>query len=192
MLILAFVGCSTNDGEGIGPEDPFGGHTRQIAGSDEEIPPIELGAEYSDYNRTRHGSVNRPKEVRSTWEEVALYLPNRILDLIDVVKADVGVGPTTGVVVRATKFAQAGVRVVSPFSVRVGPRGRYLPLWLESSSELGISPAFRQSSDRIVGSGEFGAGLDLLLVGAYLGVDLLELGDFVLGVFMIDLKEDDL
>lgn len=178
--------------EGPRTDDPIAGYFRNVAGSEEEIPPIELGTEYADYNRSTHGSVNRARDEHSTFEAIVLYIPNRMLDLIDVVKADVGIGPATGVVLRGTKFVQAGLRAVAPFSLRLGARGRYLPLWLESSSEIGVSPAFRQSSDRVVGAGEFGAGVDLLLVGAYLGVDFLELGDFILGLFTIDLKEDDL
>jgi hypothetical protein len=39
---------------------------------------------------------------------------------------------------------------------------------------------------------EIGLGLDVLLVGAYGGVCLDEVADFVGGIFLIDFKGDDL
>lgn len=126
------------------------------------------------------------------WAQVLLWIPNRIMDLIDIFKVDVGVGPSFGAVVRVTKYGQVGYRSVSPLSVRMGLFGRSAPFMLEHSSELGLGPGFIQSHDRTVCKGELGAGADLFVVGAYGGVCIDELIDFVAGIFFLDVSGDDL
>ena len=166
---------------------------KQRALTDEEmddVPQIDLGDEYTGYQKLKPGKT--PAAETSFWRKALLYLPNRFLDLIEVVKVDVGVGPSFGAVVRVTKWGQVGMRSVSPFSARLGLRGRKLPMFLESSSEFGIGPAFVQSHDREVGASELGAGVDLIIAGAYAGVDLVSLTDFFLGIFGADIADDDL
>lgn len=126
------------------------------------------------------------------WSEVLLYIPNRILDLIDVFRVDVGVGASVGAVVRVTEYAQVGYRQMAPVSLRVGDFGRQFPVLVETSNEIGVSPAFKQSADREVCKAEVGLGGDLLIVGAYGGICLDELADFVGGLFLIDFKDDDM
>jgi hypothetical protein len=126
------------------------------------------------------------------WAHVLLWVPNRVLDIVDIFRVDVGVGPAVGGVVRVTEYAQAGLRTMMPASLRVGDFGRELPLTLEASNEFGISPAFRQSKDRKICPGEVGAGADLLIVGAYGGICLDEVVDFIAGVFFLDPKDDDI
>ena len=126
------------------------------------------------------------------WTEVLLYIPNRLLDLIDVFRVDVGVGSSIGGVVRVTEYAQAGYRQMLPVSLRVGDFGRQFPALVETSNEIGVSPAFKQSADREVCQAEIGLGADILLIGAYGGVCLDEVADFIGGIFLIDLKGDDL
>jgi hypothetical protein len=126
------------------------------------------------------------------WAEVLLYIPNRVLDLIDVFRIDVGIGASVGGVVRVTKYAQGGYRQMLPVSLRVGDFGRQFPVVVETSTEIGISPAFKQSADRDVCDAELGLGLDLFLLGGYGGVCLDEVADFVGGIFLVDFKGDDL
>lgn len=126
------------------------------------------------------------------WAEALLWIPNRALDFIDIFRVDVGVGPAAGGVVRFTEYGQAGFRTMMPASVRVGDFGRELPVRVETSNEIGVSPAFKQSKDRDVCPGEVGVGADLFLVGAYGGVCLDEVIDFVAGIFFLDPKDDDI
>jgi hypothetical protein len=79
-----------------------------------------------------------------------------------------------------------------PVSLRVGDFGRNFPVIVESSNEIGISPAFKQSADRDICTAELGLGLDVLIVGGYGGLCLDELADFVGGIFLVDFKGDDL
>lgn len=126
------------------------------------------------------------------WADVLLYIPNRVLDLIDIFRVDVGVGASVGGVVRVTKYVQGGYRQMLPVSLRVGDFGRQFPVMVESANEIGISPVFKQSADRDVCEAELGLGLDVLLLGGYGGLCLDEVADFVGGIFLIDFKGDDL
>lgn len=158
---------------------------------EDRVPDVRLGEEYTKYKKTTRGR-SAPEEDGVSVADVLLYLPNRFLDLIDIIKVDVGAGPAFGGVVRVTKWGQVGMRSVSPFSLRVGAQGRRSPVFLEHSSEFGIGPAFVQSHDRVVGSGEVGAGIDFIVLGAYIGIDFSEIPDFLGGFFTFDPSGDDL
>lgn len=131
-------------------------------------------------------------EEPSTTRQVLLWLPNRVIDLFDIFRVDLGVGPAAGGVVRVTKYAQAGYRQMLPMSARVGLMGRRAPFMLENSNELGISPAFVQNNSREICAGEVGVGLDLFIAGGYAGICFDEVVDFVGGIFTLDPKDDDL
>lgn len=129
---------------------------------------------------------------QTTLTKVLLYLPNRILDFIDIFRADVGAGFSNGAVVRVSKYVQAGYRDMDPNSFRIGLFGREAPYLNETSSEFGISPFFTESKDRNICSSEVGLGADVIIVGAYGGICLEEVADFIGGIFMLDFKKDDL
>lgn len=174
--------------------------TQPSGGDDEGVPDIKLGKEFAKHRKPRAGAMKGAKtnptdsadEEPSVARKVLLFIPNRILDLIDVFKVDVGVGPTFGAVARITEYAQVGMRSVAPVSLRVGLMGRNPPIMAETSTEYGIGPAYVESTDREIGKGEVGAGVDLFLVGAYAGVDFYQIPDFFLGFFGVDYAEDDL
>ena len=126
------------------------------------------------------------------WAQVLLWVPNRVMDFIAIFRADVGVGPSFGGVLRVTKHGQAGYRSMSPLSVRVGTFGRHVPFMVENSNEFGIGPGYISSDDRQVCPGEIGLGADLFIIGAYGGVCVEEFFDFAAGLFFIDVLGDDL
>jgi hypothetical protein len=130
---------------------------------------------------------------RSTpwWAEAILWIPNRLMDFIDIFRVDVGVGPAIGGVIRVTRHGQAGYRRMLPFSLRVGDFGRSSPVVIETDNERGSGSNFHQSIDRSVCNGELGLGLDLG-VGAYAGICSEELLDFFAGLIFIDLEDDDI
>lgn len=125
------------------------------------------------------------------WSVALLYIPNRLLDLIDIFRLDVGVGPSVGAVVRVTEYGQLGYRQMLPMSLRVGDLGRRFPAMLETSNEFGVGPAYVDSTDRPVCPGELGLGGDVLVAGAYAGVCVDEVVDFLGGLLLIDFKNDD-
>ena len=149
---------------------------------------IELGDEYTEFSKTR----GHRKTEHSLGRSILLYIPNRVLDFIDIFRVDVGVGGATGAVVRVTKWGQAGMRVFTPASLRLGLRGRNSPIFLEHTSEFGVGPLYVASNERQTTPAEVGFGVDLFVVGGYAGVSLDGVADFVLGFFGLDLSDDDL
>ncbi len=129
---------------------------------------------------------------QTVFSKILLWIPNRVMDFVDIFRVDAGVGFSTGAVVRISKYAQLGYRTMNPTSFRIGDFGRTYPWLLESSNEMGASPLFVQSKDRKVCNSEIGVGADVVIVGAYGGICLEEVFDFVAGIFFIDLKDDDL
>lgn len=169
---------------------------------------IELGQEYSQYNKSRKVTKVKSRSSKKSscgnntvcpWSKhnaenmraVALYIPNRIVDFLDIFRVDIGVGPSVGAVARVSKIGQVGYREFNPWSARIGLRGREMPVFLETHDEYGIGPVFENSPDRKVTDGEIGVGADLLIAGAYLGICLDEFVDFVLGIVTIDPSGDD-
>lgn len=154
---------------------------------------IALAQDSNDYllspNEPWNDISNIPEDGEDSssgfFRSVLMYIPNRFLDLIDIFKADVGVGPSLGAVVRVTKYGQAGMRTFMPLSVRIGLLGRQAPAMIETSNEMGVSPAFKKSKDCKVCWGEVGAGVDLLVAGGYLGICPEELFDFIGGIFLL-------
>lgn len=120
-----------------------------------------------------------------------LWIPNRVVDFYDIFRVDVGVGPAIGGVVRASRYVQGGVRVMAPTSLRIGALGRQTPVILEGTNELGVSPFFQQSRDRLICAGEVGLGVDLILISGYAGLCLDEFVDFWGGIIGYDIKNDE-
>jgi hypothetical protein len=129
---------------------------------------------------------------------VVTYLPCRVLDLMDVFRLRARVGPGVAVGVRATEAADFFLGTYWSFYAGLpGPRGRpapRLPAGIESLTGVEVSVA-----DLTTGAGlgpdysatEFGVSLQALLVGVDAGFDPVELADFVTGLFLIDLRDDD-
>ncbi|MCB0320774.1 MAG: hypothetical protein KDD60_07580, partial [Bdellovibrionales bacterium] len=122
--------------------------------------------------------------------EILLWPVNRMLDLADIVRADVGVGTGYGGVVRITKDGSVGYRHIAPGSLRVGSFGRKIPIKFEEENEWGAGKNYTFSEDREVCSSEIGVGVELGL-GVYLGVCLEGVVDFLGGIVFLDPEDDD-
>lgn len=132
------------------------------------------------------------EESPSIFKQILLWPVNRVLDLIDIFKFDVGIGPGIGAVARVTKYGQFGYRQMLPASLRVGNFGRDWPVKLEYGEEIGIGPLFAESRVRNTCPGEIGGGIDLLVFGVYAGICTEEIVDFGTGLFFVDLLDDDI
>ncbi|MCB0323192.1 MAG: hypothetical protein KDD69_06440 [Bdellovibrionales bacterium] len=128
---------------------------------------------------------------RAATQIALYYIPNRILDLIDIFRFDLGVGVSYGGVVRVTRYGQLGFRGFAPRSVRFGIRGRRSPIFVERFPEYGIGPNFVNTGARLPSQFEVGLGLDALLIGAYAGLSFDELVDFFAGLILLDPKQDE-
>ena len=134
-------------------------------------------------------------EGRSTAHVVLLYLPNRIFDLLDIVRARLRVGPGFGLTLRATELADLKLGAWASVYVGLhGPRGEPSipwPVGFDMYSGAGVSVLEVEADEAHYGRGEIGVGLHFLIVGVDVGVDVLEIADFVTGLVTIDLVGDD-
>lgn len=150
------------------------------------------------------GVADENPEARSTeshgiLHKVILYIPNRVLDVLDVVRCRVRVGPGFAVDARATKVVSAFAgSYASVYAGLPGPRNRpmpKLPVGLESRSGLQASVVDGTQSGGIdpdYGPAEIGVGVHALVVGLDVGIEPLEIVDLLAGLFFIDLTNDDL
>ena len=165
------------------PLAPFAFQEAPAAGKPQEAPA------------TQQQAPSEAKEGRSVAHVVLLYIPNRLFDLLDIVRARVRVGPGFGFTIRATELAD--LKLGAWTSVYVGLHGPRLepsipwPVGFDLYSGVGVSVLETETSELYYGRGEFGVGLHLLLVGVDVGVDPLEAADFLTGLVTIDLIGDD-
>jgi hypothetical protein len=136
---------------------------------------------------------------RSIIVATLLYVPNRVLDLFDILRFRVRVGPGAAAGVRVTELAE--IFVGSYTSVYVGLPGPRmestvsLPFGLESHN--GVSASVVDATvDGGIGPNysptEVAIGTQLLLLGFDIGIDPVEIADFAAGILTLDLRDDDL
>lgn len=132
-------------------------------------------------------------ERRSALHVVLLYLPNRVLDLFDIARIGIEAGPGIGIDLRASHAAMLGV--MTRTSAGVGLQTlRHLPLKLDTQAYLATGPAQLGASPGISWYHDFWdlrAELHLLLLGAHVAVNPMEIADFFAGLLTLDPKGDD-
>ncbi len=139
------------------------------------------------------------KEPPTVGHKALMYIPNRILDLLDIVRARLRLGPGLAVGVRATEplslymgaYASAYAGLPGP---RLDPK---LPIPVGLEDLNGAQLSFLNLSTGFGGSpgyswSEIGASLHVLLIGADVDVDPIEALDFVAGLLTLDPRGDDL
>lgn len=134
-----------------------------------------------------------PKRVvvarEGAWKQVGLYLPNRLVDTVDMVHVALGLGAGTGLDIRLTKWCQ--LAAVAGAGAGVAWDGRdHSPLIYAAFASAAFGP-WRTG----VGVGEtmsirpweigFGG------TGGKIAVDLAEVVDFLAGWVFLDPLEDD-
>lgn len=135
----------------------------------------------------------------SVLHKVVMYIPNRLLDVLDIVRLRVRVGPGLAVDARATKVASAFVgSYASVYAGLPGPRNRPMPkLPFGFESRNGVQASLVDATvsggiDPDYGPAEIGVGVQALIVGVDVGVEPLEFVDLLAGIFFINLTGDDL
>jgi hypothetical protein len=135
----------------------------------------------------------------TVWDALIWYVPNRVMDVVDIFRLRVKVGPGFGVTARLTDYAAfyAG----SQSTVYLGLPGPRYPGPLRSpvgyENQRGLVVAGVDASDVVdhpphYGFSEVDVGLHLGLVGVEAGIDPFELADFLAGWFLLDLRGDDI
>ncbi len=185
LLLVGLCGCQTAGGLVTQPETPMAFGAFPLCESSLFFT-LQEEAEETE-------AAEEEDEEQSTLATVLLYIPNRIFDLFDMVRAGVNVGPGLGLDVRATKYAK--VQLISDTSVGVGFQSlRHLPVCARSQMKLGLAFISTPSMDILnwyYGDYDLRVELYLLLVGAHVAVDMGEIVDFVGGLFLWDPMEDD-
>ena len=126
--------------------------------------------------------------------DILLYIPNRVLDLFDIPRLGVSVGPGLGVDLTATKALN--VTLMAKASVGLGFQTfRHLPVEAAAYSAVGVGPLEAVADPGLAwyrSDLDFRAELHLLLIGAHVAVEVGEIFDFLAGILFFDPEEDDL
>jgi hypothetical protein len=134
-----------------------------------------------------------PPEERSFLHVLLLYIPNRIVDLLDIARFGIDVGPGIGLDLTATEYAR--LALLTRISAGVGYQTlRHMPVKAGAESNFGVGPFganvgfpltwYRNTWDLRVEA-------HLLIVGAHVAVNPAEILDAVLGLTTFDLLGDD-
>jgi len=178
------------------------GFSLHALGEDEVILVDDLAG-------TETPAMSEPEPEIVTYEEfvsddpgwghrILWYIPNRLLDLIDIVRFRARVGPGVAVSVQMTDNANlyAG-QYKSVYVGLPGPRREVsLPHPVGFEQEKGLMFMGVDATDDLpnepgYSSTEFDLGLHVLIVGAEAGFDPVEFWDFLTGFVFIDPVGDD-
>ena len=129
--------------------------------------------------------------------QVVMWIPNRILDALDIVRFGVGAGPGMGVDVRATRLAQ--VSAMSGMAIGLGWQGHWnSPVMTDTRMFLAAGPVTLGSTSLNPVFGwqrtdwEIRAEVHAAIVLAEAAVDLYQVFDFMVGILFFDPGEDDI
>ena len=125
----------------------------------------------------------------SPWKTAAYYVPNRLLDVVDVFKLNASGGLGTGADLRLTRLLEVGFSEYDV--VRVGLNGRRFPVYREKLSESSLSLLGITSGMMSRDPYEVGATLHFLVGGVEAGLNVRSLLDLLGGFFLLDLEDDD-
>lgn len=126
----------------------------------------------------------------NAFDIVLYYVPNRVLDFVDIFRCNIGIGCGFGFNVRATELAEIGYGCYE--TTRFGMKGRVMPVYEENIQEGGIAFLGYVNGCLQRDPTEIGADLHLGVIGAQAAVSLAEAADFVTGFIFVDLQQDDL
>ena len=130
---------------------------------------------------------------------IVFYIPNRIFDLLDILRLRVRVGPGLSAGARATQFAD--VFVGSHATVYAGLRGSRgkkggiaWPFGIEDHGGVKVSVVDLTNNGPfapVVDPLELGLEAQAGLIGIYPALELYEVLDFVTGFLFLDIQRDD-
>ncbi len=128
-------------------------------------------------------------------KNVVLYIPNRVFDLMDIVRFRLRLGPGLSAGVRATTLASAYAGLHSSFYLGLrGPRGEKeipWPLGFDNRAGAQVSLIDLTAAGTYYDPLEFGFEVQPLFFGVNIGIGGFEILDFFTGLVFIDLVGDD-
>ena len=135
---------------------------------------------------------------KSVTHKIIHYLPNRFFDLLDIFRCRVRVGPGMAADLNMTVYAANFIGQYR--SVYIGlPGPRLAPIlppvvgkekW-KGLMVMGVDATDNSPYPPRYTDSECNLGAQVLLVGADVGLDPVELGDFLMGFIMKDVRGDD-
>jgi hypothetical protein len=139
-----------------------------------------------------------PAATVSFGKRLLWYVPNRFMDLLDVFRFRVRIGPGLAAGMRVTDFGSFYFgHYTSIYAGLPGPRNTQsvrLPVGAESLKGVvfcGVDATDDTPYGPAYGPTEVDVGVHLGVVGVDAGLDPLEFSDFLSGFFFFDLKRDD-
>jgi hypothetical protein len=180
----------------------FGAEQAQPANPPQPVsPPPQAAGVVAQRGQAAPAAAQPPQAASHGFgHKLLCYIPNRIFDVFDIVRARVRIGPGLAVGARVTKYTDIFMGAYKSFYIGLpGPRQVPRVPWpggIESRSGLAASVADETvtsyDANPRYSSTEAGLGLQAVLVGAEVGVDAAELFDLAFGLLFIDFREDDL
>jgi hypothetical protein len=140
------------------------------------------------------------KESKSFGHRLLFWIPNRVFDVLDIVRLRVRAGPGMSLGVRATEAVDLVIGAhATIFAGLHGPRSHPQipwPIGLESMAGVEVSVLGGKSDEGgkhspQYGPFEIGAGFQALIVGLDIGIEPFDVVDFALGILTLDPKGDD-
>jgi len=126
---------------------------------------------------------------------IVCYIPNRVFDLLDIVRFRLRVGPGISAGVRATELLSGYAGVHSSLYVGLrGPRGEKeipWPLGFDNRAGAQVSLADASTGEPYYDPLEVGLEAQPLIAGVNIGIGFFEILDFITGLVFIDLTGDD-
>jgi hypothetical protein len=169
------------------------------AADNESTAPSEKTTTVSEETAAPPKEVQEEKTEHGFGHKLLFYLPNRILDVFDLVRLRLRVGPGFAVSARATKPISVFFGgYASVYAGLPGPRLEptvKLPVGIENYGGISVSVADGTSEGPFspnYSSTEIEAGFQALILGVDVGIDPYEILDLAAGFFFIDLRGDDL
>jgi putative exosortase-associated protein (TIGR04073 family) len=125
-----------------------------------------------------------------------MYIPDRIADIFDIFNIGLAVGPSIGAEVAITKYAALGAYASNECGVAW--TGRNNPYSHSGKYWTGVIGTMRSEIEDADATKYFHRGdyqiraqVALVLVHGYAGIDVMEIGDFLVGIFGYDPSDDD-
>lgn len=183
----------------------------------QQMPP-ELREEVSGPDYFGFNQPKKKKDEFSFLSRLVWYIPDRLSDLLEIASFNIKLGPQIGASVWITRGFQVTIYAGQTVQLGWSQKGN-LGITEESLAEFGIGPAVPISiSARRVGTGQktnidagfalhtptqqlyqdyrdywgYGSKLGMVILGAEFEWHILEIADFITGIFFFDLLDDDL
>ncbi|HKE00146.1 MAG TPA: hypothetical protein VKE69_03995 [Planctomycetota bacterium] len=177
VLVLALGACAAR-----GPRAWFQGE-KQGAAPTEQAPEKQAPEKKEE----------PAKESRPVLWTILMYVPNRILDIFDIARFGVEVGPGIGFDLEVTEALR--VAAMTRATVGLGYQTlRHMPIKSAAETYAGVGPIDLGVSPGMNWWRNFWdvrADVQVALVGAHVAVNPAEIADAVLGFFLIDIMDDD-